>query len=84
MYCFDCEVPLTIGNPEFRSKANGWINEHWFPSETWKCLQCDSCGFFVQSHTKTWEELEEEALATGRVSKDVPVSSIEYINQSEF
>lgn len=36
MYCKDCEVSLTKINPEFRSKADGWINEHWFPSENWK------------------------------------------------
>ena len=75
MYCKDCEVSLTQINPEFRSKADKWINEHWFLSENWKWLHCsakhsevvseyppcESCGFFVQSHTKTWEELAEEA-----------------------
>jgi hypothetical protein len=84
MYCKDCEVKLTRSLPEFRSKADGWIDEHWFPSKNWKCLQCESCGFFVQSHSKNWEELEEEAIATGRVIKDLPVSSIDYVNQSEF
>lgn len=84
MYCFDCEVPLNRVNPEFRSIANEVTKEHWFPSETYKCLQCDSCGFFVQSHTKTWEELEEEAIISERVTKDAPVSSSEYVNQSEF
>lgn len=71
LYCKNCEVSLNQINPEFRS-----LTEDWFPSETWKSLECCSCGFFVQSHTKTWEELESEAIASGRVTTVAPVQEI--------
>jgi hypothetical protein len=71
LYCNNCEVSLNQINPEFRS-----LTEDWFPSETYKCLQCESCGFFVESHTKSWKELEDEAIATGRVTTVAPVQEI--------
>ena len=71
MYCKNCLVPLTKVNPEFRSSNDGWVKEHWFPSETYKCLQCKSCNFFVTSDSKTWAELEAEAMATGRVTDSI-------------
>lgn len=71
IYCEDCQVTLTRIEPEFHSRQDGWVKEHWFPSETYKCLRCESCNFFVQSHTKTWDELEAEAIATGRATQSI-------------
>ncbi|OKH10821.1 hypothetical protein NIES592_23885 [Fischerella major NIES-592] len=66
IYCHNCEVKLVREKPEFRSKQDGWINEHWFPGENWKCIQCPSCNYFLQSHEKSWEDLEKEAILSGR------------------
>jgi hypothetical protein len=72
LYCNNCEVSLNQVNPEFK--------KHWFPSETWKSLECGSCGFFVQSHSKNWEELKQEAIASGRVTTVAPVQEEIYEN----
>ncbi len=63
LICENCEVYLTKKFPEFRSKKNGSMKDYWFPRENWKCINCKSCGRFVESHEKTWSELKKEAVA---------------------